>query len=172
MNPVLVVRLAVLSLFGTGFAVAAQNEQAPTVVFICEHGSVKSIIAAAHFNRMAKAKGLPYRAVSRGIHPDAEIPAIVKAGLVADGFDVSAFRPQSIDVGEIQRARQVVTLACELPKSTPPRATKAINWQDIPTLSNGYEVMRQAIVTRVDALIQMMSDPSRRTRPKKRGLSD
>jgi hypothetical protein len=37
------------------------------VVFVCLHGSVKSQMAAAHFNRIAKERGLPAIAVSRGI---------------------------------------------------------------------------------------------------------
>jgi hypothetical protein len=30
-----------------------------TIVFVCLHGSVKSQIAAAHFNRIARERGLP-----------------------------------------------------------------------------------------------------------------
>src|SRR5262249_35169486 len=44
-----------------------------TVVFVCLHGSVKSQVAAAHFNRIAKERGLPVIAVSRGIAVDKEI---------------------------------------------------------------------------------------------------
>ena len=34
---------------------AAQQEQ--TVLFVCEHGAAKSVIAAAQFNKLAKEKG-------------------------------------------------------------------------------------------------------------------
>ena len=30
-----------------------------TIVFVCLHGSVKSQMAAAHFNRIARERGLP-----------------------------------------------------------------------------------------------------------------
>ncbi len=46
-----------------GFTVGGQNqeadkkaERAPVVVFVCEHGAAKSIVAAAHFNRLAEVK--------------------------------------------------------------------------------------------------------------------
>src|ERR1700716_3028298 len=93
----------------------SQTGEPPTVVFVCEHGSAKSVIAAAHFNRLAESKGLPYRAISRGVHPDAEIPGNIKAGLSADGLDVSRWKPKMIGDDDIQRAERVVTLACELP---------------------------------------------------------
>lgn len=38
-----------------------------TIVFVCLHGSVKSQMASAHFNRVARERGLPFRAVSRGV---------------------------------------------------------------------------------------------------------
>src|SRR5688572_249911 len=49
-----------------------------TVLFVCEHGSAKSVVAAAHFNRIAADRGLPFRAISRGTAPDPEMaPAAV-----------------------------------------------------------------------------------------------
>src|SRR5215471_2722365 len=81
-------------LLGTS-AVSAQTTDPPrgasaaTVVFVCEHGSAKSVIAAAHFNRLAAARGLPYHAVARGTNPDPEVAAGVVNGLVADGLKVN-----------------------------------------------------------------------------------
>jgi arsenate reductase len=42
----------------------AQNKK---VVFVCEHGAAKSVIAAAYFNKLAKERNLPYEAVCRGM---------------------------------------------------------------------------------------------------------
>ena len=52
-----------------------------TIIFVCEHGSAKSVIAAAHFNDLAKTNGIPYIATARGINPDKEIPPYVRTGL-------------------------------------------------------------------------------------------
>src|SRR5258706_16004324 len=56
------------------------NEQTPVVVFVCEHGSAKSVLAAAHFNALAKRRGLRVRAISRGTNPDQAIAAPVAEG--------------------------------------------------------------------------------------------
>ena len=41
----------------------------PTVVFVCEHGAAKSVIATAYFNKIAAERGLRARAVYRGVNP-------------------------------------------------------------------------------------------------------
>ena len=63
-----------------------RSDKPQTIVFVCLHGSVKSQVAAAHFNRIAKERGLPLVAVSRGIAVDPNIPASIRQGLAADGL--------------------------------------------------------------------------------------
>ena len=46
-------------------AAGAGAEPPRTVVFVCEHGSAKSLVAASLFDRMAKERGVAVRAVSR-----------------------------------------------------------------------------------------------------------
>lgn len=43
------------------------------IVFVCEHGAAKSVVAAAHFNRLARERGIPYHAVAKGADPQAEL---------------------------------------------------------------------------------------------------
>ena len=38
----------------------------PAVIFVCEHGAAKSVVATAYFNKLASERGLPYRASFRG----------------------------------------------------------------------------------------------------------
>src|SRR5207245_10287624 len=94
-------RISVLSLFLLGLGVVmAQDRKSPdskpTVVFVCEHGSAKSIIAAAEFQRMAKERGLDLNILARGANPDAEIPKLVRDGLKADGLDVGTAKPMEV----------------------------------------------------------------------------
>jgi arsenate reductase (thioredoxin) len=63
-----------------------RSDKPQMIVFVCLHGSVKSQVAAAHFNRIAKERGLPLVAVSRGIAVDQNIPASIRQGLAADGL--------------------------------------------------------------------------------------
>lgn len=45
-----------------------QERASGTVVFVCEHGTAKSLIAREWFNRLAAQRGIAARAVSRGVN--------------------------------------------------------------------------------------------------------
>src|SRR5438046_745068 len=92
-----------------------QGTQGHTVVFVCEHGSAKSVIAAAHFNDLAKKDGLPYQAIARGVHPDKAIPIYVKSGLTAEGLEIRDWQPKRFSEEDARRAERVITLGCALP---------------------------------------------------------
>jgi protein-tyrosine-phosphatase len=123
-----------------------------TVVFVCEHGSAKSLIAAQHFNRLAQARGLDYRAVSRGTSPDAAIPAGVQKGLEADGLSARGMRPTAISASDVAGAVRVVSFAAPLAVE-PAHAAKLVEWRDVPAVSKDYGVAREDIVKRVSRLI-------------------
>src|ERR1041384_6702150 len=57
-----------------------------TVVFVCEDGSVKSVVALAYFTQLARERHLPMRAISRGTAPDTAVPRVVREGLRRDGL--------------------------------------------------------------------------------------
>src|SRR6266850_3177169 len=49
------------------------------VLFVCLHGAAKSVVAAAHFRRLAAARGLPMGAVAAGTEPEPDLaPGAVK----------------------------------------------------------------------------------------------
>ena len=61
----------------------ASPSEAPTVgpvrdpgnvVFVCEQGSVKSLMASLYFNARAQERDLRYRSIARGVTPDAAVP--------------------------------------------------------------------------------------------------
>jgi len=107
----------------SGLATLAQDvaasgqdkQQIQTVLFVCEHGSAKSVIAAAHFNRLAEQRNPPYRAIARGINPDPEIPQQVRLNLAKDGLDVATWKPQVVAEKDVREATRVVTFGCKLP---------------------------------------------------------
>lgn len=129
-----------------------------TIVFVCQHGAAKSVIAAAYFNRMAAEKDLPYRAVARGTNPDETVEPVVKAGLAAEGLDISAWRPRAISDDDIKHAKSVVSLATDLAKIKPDVKTKLVEWNDIPAMKGKYEVARNPIVKHVTELVEKLAD--------------
>ena len=143
------------------FAFAGQKAEgnksgtAAQVLFVCEHGAAKSIIAATYFNKLANERGLPQRAIARGTQPDAVFSPSVVQGLKGDGLEVAKGRPILVTDADIAAATQVVTLGCKLPH--PPRAeANARAWDDI-TMSEGYPAARRAILKRVEQLLDELS---------------
>src|SRR6266436_10065484 len=111
-------RTSVLSLLLLAPAILAQQSETssskPTIVFVCEHGSAKSIIAAVEFERMAKEKGLDLNILARGTNPDAEIPKLVRDGLKADGYDAGSLKPTKVSEKDLKGATKIVTFGPDL----------------------------------------------------------
>uniref|UniRef100_Q01RB5 Protein tyrosine phosphatase n=1 Tax=Solibacter usitatus (strain Ellin6076) TaxID=234267 RepID=Q01RB5_SOLUE len=148
-------------------AAAAQGTQpkseanSSTVVFVCEHGAAKSVIAAAHFNKLARERGLPFRAVSRGTKPEDAVANGVRTGLASDGLDVSNWRPTAVSDQDLRQAAQIVSLGTDLPKTKPFIKDKLAEWNDIPPVSENYAVARTAIVEQVRKLLDTLSAPKK-----------
>lgn len=131
------------------------NAQRRTVVFVCEHGSAKSVVAAAHFNRLAAAAGLDVHAVSRGTDPDAEFPPNAVNGLARDGLRPLDDAPRVLARDDLASAIQVVTF-CALPGPYSSRGPIE-RWDDIPAVSEDYDRAQRAIVLRVERLVNELA---------------
>jgi arsenate reductase (thioredoxin) len=143
------------------FAFAGQKAEgnksgAPAqVLFVCEHGAAKSIIAATYFNKLARERGLPQHAIARGTQPDPAYSPSVVRGLKGDGLEVGKGRPTVVTDADIAAATHVVTLGCKLPHPPSP-STNVRAWDDI-TMTEGYSAARRAIVKRVEKLLDELS---------------
>lgn len=129
-------------------------EQQHRIVFVCEHGAAKSVIAAAYFNKLASEANLDLRAVARGTNPDAELSPKTVAGLQADGLPPTESVPQKLSLTDIESAKQVVSF-CELPEEY--RNKTAIKqWDGVPPVSEDYEKARDVIMERINRLINSL----------------
>src|SRR5688572_13135737 len=138
-----------------GFIVsAASYAQSKKIVFVCEHGSAKSIIAISYFNKIAKEKNLSWEAVSRGTSPDAEISAKTKKLLTDDNMPVPAVKPQSLTQKDIDEAEQVI-LFYPLPKSLEGRENLDY-WLGIDAVNGDFERLRDDIVAKLLPLIDSL----------------
>jgi arsenate reductase len=149
--------VAAILLFGAVAAPEQDKQENQTILFVCEHGSAKSVIAAAHFNRLAGQKKLPYRAIARGINPDKEIPQQVRVDLAKDGLDVAAWKPQLVAENDVREAARVVTFGCKLPFPEKITTGKLVDWQDVPSTSEDYERARTVIVDKIEALMKTLT---------------
>ena len=142
-------------------SVQAQPQQtpAPKIVFVCEHGSAKSVIAAAHFRRLAQERGLNTDVFSRGIAPDAEIPAGVRNGLKADGIDVGQMKPAAVTAADLKGAAKIISFGPDL---APLAGGKVAieDWSATPAVSEDYPAARSYIVKRLQKLLDDLAKPN------------
>ena len=119
------------------------------VLFVCLHGAAKSVVAAAHFRRLAAARGLAMTAVAAGTEPDPALaPGAVK-GLAGDGLPAVPARPRPVTLYDLESAARVVSFGCDI---APTRGQRVDQW-DVPAVSDGYETARGRIVERVERLV-------------------
>ena len=139
----------------------------PTVLFVCEHGAAKSVIAAAYFKKQAKDQGLNYTATFRGVNPDPILNPVAEEGLKQDGMDMSGWKPVRVAKKDVDDASQIVTLGCALPAGTS-KAAKVTDWSNIPSPSQNYPVARDEIKKRVQKLVNDLAREERAAEKGKR----
>ena len=123
----------------------------PAVVFVCEHGAAKSVVATAYFNKLAAERGLPFRATFRGTDPQAELSQSTLKGLRDDGIEIPIGKPAVISQEDVAKATHVFAIGCTLPARAK-NSGKASDWSDVPE-GQGYVPMRDAIVRHVKQLL-------------------
>jgi hypothetical protein len=152
-----VVFLALILLPGCDLPAEAVAPPPPAVVFVCEHGAGKSLIAAKVFDRAAARRGLPHRALARGLDPYAAVPPVIAAALAADGFDVAGFVPTRLAHGEAGQAPRVVAIGVSLAAYEDDLPVPAIVWDDVPPASLDYTASRDALERRIEILLDEMT---------------
>jgi len=123
-----------------------------TIIFVCEHGAAKSIVAATYFNSLADEWNLSMRAIARGTIPEQQLSAQAIEGLRQDGLTPAETSPQKLTSTEIASAERVVSF-CELPEEY---QTKIIleQWNGIPPVGEDYEKARDIIVAKIEVLMK------------------
>jgi arsenate reductase (thioredoxin) len=151
----------VVGLVIVGLAVTSEPPDARTgpgpIVFVCEHGNVKSLIATEWFNRLAAERGLAVRAMSRGLSPEPGVPGPIAERLRADGFDVQGFRPRVLAPEDLAGGSRLVMIGAEPPAWTSRAAVDVDRWDGIPPASERYEASRDALRERIAALLESLA---------------
>jgi protein-tyrosine-phosphatase len=127
------------------------KHSAPTIIFVCEHGAAKSIIAAAYFNQLDQERGLEFAALARGTNPDPELSPKTILGLQQDGLTSTETKPQMLSIQEVVSAQRVISF-CDLPVEYQQK-TNVEQWEAVPTVSEDYEKARDAILAHLNFLM-------------------
>jgi arsenate reductase (thioredoxin) len=128
--------------------------QSNKIVFVCEHGSAKSVIAATYFNKLAKENNLPWEAVARGTSPDAVISPKTKQLLVQDNLFDKNFVPKKLSQQDVSEANQVY-LFYDLPKTIQAK-DNVQSWQEVQAKNEDFNKLRDDIVLKITPLIDSL----------------
>jgi hypothetical protein len=150
------------------FVVGAEpirERRAPaSVVFVCRNGVAMSVWSAAYFNRLAAARGIRERAVARAAIPSfTEVPLRMAFALAIDGFRLDGFRPRVVSAEDVRVAERVVAIDTELPSDAGPSEDQVEVWQGFPPMREQYFPSRDALKSRVEALVERLTASSRRS---------
>jgi protein-tyrosine-phosphatase len=128
-----------------------KSAQVARVLFVCEHGAAKSVIAAAYFNKLAAERGIDFQAAAAGMSPDPQFNAATIAGLRADGFPPLSGRPRLVESDDVLSAKRVITMGATLPVTF--TSVRPTEWNDTPSVSADYSAARDSIKAHVEALL-------------------
>jgi protein-tyrosine-phosphatase len=142
---------------------AAQPESKtapPKIVFVCEHGAAKSVIAARELEKLARERGISIQAVSRGTTPDPEIPLPVRTGLKEDGIEIGTMKPVQLKPEDLRDAARVISFGPDLSAVAGPML-KVDDWAATPDVSANFPAARDYIVKRLQTLLDQIAEAKR-----------
>jgi hypothetical protein len=133
--------------------VGGPDGEPASVLMVCEHGSVKSLMAASLFNQGAAERHLPFRAIARGVTPDHAVPPAIAEALGQEGFDVKEFVPAKVSPADVAHASRVVAIGVEPAVLSAGPDVSIDNWNDVPAASESYSAAHASLARHVDALL-------------------
>jgi arsenate reductase len=130
--------------------------QRTTVLFICQHGAAKSVLASAYFQRLADQRGLRVRVESVGVEPQESVSPVVMEHLQRNGYTVPVTKPRVVTEKDLDAADVVIAMGCDL-KGLPAAPRRLQQWDDVPgpseDLAGADEVIRRRVVVLVEELL-------------------
>lgn len=133
--------------------------QAPTVLFVCQFGSVKSAAAREIFKRRAATRGVSVNVISRGITPEAHASTALKARLDAEDIDLDAQALTKLTPADL-KAADIVVIFDPLPADL--ARADARDWTRTPSFNDDYDQARAYLDPRLDALLDDITATARR----------
>lgn len=126
----------------------------PTVLFLCPHNALRSVIAAALLNQLADGRA---RGVSAGTEPDDRVNERTVTVLREVGIEVADDKPERVTLQQLQQADRIVSLGCPLPPALAAAAEGKIEeWTMPDTAGKPVEAVREVrelINARVERLL-------------------
>ena len=126
----------------------------PTVLFLCPHNALRSVIAASLLNHLSDGRA---HGQSAGTEPDDRVNDRTITVLREIGIEVADEKPGRVTAEQIERADRVVSLDCPLPPELETAARAKIErWPMPDTTGKPVEAVREVrnlIQARVERLL-------------------
>ncbi len=135
----------------THFTMAQEKK----IIFVCQHGAAKSVIAAAYFNKLAKERNIPYVAECRGIEPDSTVSMSAREGLTRDQLLDPRVKPQRLLAADTVNVDRIILFTPPLPSDTG-SSIKTENWSQVENVDAEYPKRRDAIVKKINELLDKL----------------
>ncbi len=146
--------------------ISAKEKPKKVIVFVCEHGVAKSVVAAAHFNKLVQERNLPYIAIARGTEPQDSLMMSVVKGLHNEHLAASQKPAPKLSQADCNTALRSVFF-CPIPPSYQ-RNTNTERWQNVPPVSEDYNRARDSIVADIRHLLDELAAATSSSLPKKK----
>ena len=129
-------------------------------MFVCLHGSAKSLIAAEYLTRKAHERGIDAVGASLGEEPDKAVPPHVVENMATKGFDLRGYVPRQLTAKGLATADTIVTFGCDVSGLVPP-GKQVVSWASCPAVSDGFPPAWDFITASVDRLLERMPAATR-----------
>jgi arsenate reductase (thioredoxin) len=160
--------LAMIGALAASTTVGSAQRAAPpgnrTVLFVCEHGTVKSLLAKVLFEQYAQEVGLQMNAVSRGTRADTVVPPWMLRGLTLDHIALGSWRPQPLGAADLADASYVVSFDVPTAETAAARVPR-VQWDGLPSVTQDYAKGRDSIKARVHQLVDSLKRAEQSRRP-------
>lgn len=156
----LLMAAALVVLAGTGRVALAEaaNSRTDQILFVCEHGNGKSLMAASYFNQLAYERDLPFVAVARGVELTSTTASPrVAAALLRDKIDVSDFQPRAVTAADVESSRRVILIGATLPASAAVAGIPTEEWNDASMANIGIQGLAELIKQRTESLVEQLA---------------
>lgn len=135
-----------------GCAAPVRADRPRKVLFVCEHGSVKSPIAREHFRRIAARRGIAVRVTSRGVSPHEDVSPQLAQALAAEGIDPRREPLTALSRADLTDA-DVIAAFNPIPAALTAGLTLDLRyWLDVPGMNADYVAARPRMLAHLEAL--------------------
>lgn len=124
------------------------------IIFVCQHGAAKSVIAASYFNKLAKERSLNFVAECRGVDPDSIVSESARDGLSRDKLFNPTTKPQKLLGADTANTERII-LFTQLPDEMK-TSIKTEDWSKIENVDADYSKRRDAIVKKINELLDRL----------------